>query len=147
MIALPDILRTAGVREQLVSDAQALVEQELAAKTGVAAAALKVAYKAVTTFAPGYYQKTIDKMIPDMLDRLQPFWADFQAGGSGQFGEYLAGRGEEVSQALLSVTDAMAKASERPMIVKAYQSVREGAGKHIEAALPALGAMVTKYAS
>lgn len=32
------------------------------------------------------------------------------------------------------------------MIIKAYGAVRGGAGKHIEAALPSLGAMIAKYA-
>ena len=45
------------------------------------------------------------------------------------------------------VTDTMARESERPTIVKAYKSVRGGAGRHIEAALPSLGAMVQKYAT
>ena len=40
----------------------------------------------------------------------------------------------------------MAQLSGRATVVKAYQMVRGGAGKNIEAALPALGAMVQKYA-
>ena len=34
----------------------------------------------------------------------------------------------------------------RPQVVKAYKSVRGSASKHIETALPNLGAMVQKYA-
>jgi len=144
---LPDILLTDGVQQQLAADCQALVEQELSAKSGVAAGALKLAYKAVTAFAPGYYQSTVENLIPKMLERLQPFWADFHEAGGGQFGDYLAKRGEEVSEALLGVTDDMAQGSPRPAVVKAYQAVRGGAGKHIEAALPAVGALVEKYAA
>jgi hypothetical protein len=144
---LPDILLADGAKERLVADCQALVEQELAAKSGVAAGALRLAYKAVTAFAPGYYQSTVEKLVPDMLGRLQPFWADFQAAGGGQFGDYLVKRGEEVSEELLSITDAMAGGSKRPAVVKAYNAVRGGAGKHIEAALPAVGALVEKYAA
>jgi hypothetical protein len=33
------------------------------------------------------------------------------------------------------------------VVVKAYNAVRDGAGKHIEAALPAVGALVEKYAA
>ena len=144
---LPDILLVDGAKEKITADCQALVEQELSAKSGVSAAALKVAYKAVTAFAPGYYQSTVEKLVPDMLRRLQPFWADFHAAGGGQFGDYLAKRGGEVSEALLGVTDDMAKGSERPAVLKAYKAVRGGAGKHIEAALPAVGVLVEKYAA
>lgn len=144
---LPDILLTDGAQQKMAADCQALVEQELSAKSGVSAAAVKVAYKAVTTFAPGYYQSTVEDMVPDLLHRVQPFWADFHAAGGGQFGDYLAKRGEEVSEALLQGTDEMAQRSQRDAIVKAYKAVRGGAGKHIEAALPAVGALVEKYAA
>jgi hypothetical protein len=144
---LPDILQADGALQQVAADCQALVGQELGDKSGMSAAALKVAYKAVTAFAPGYYQSTVESMIPSLLERLQPFWADFQAAGGGQFGDYLVKRNEEVSEAMLGYTDEMALESPRPAVVKAYKAVRGGAGKHIEAALPAVGALVEKYAA
>ncbi|TVZ00066.1 hypothetical protein EAS64_39010 [Trebonia kvetii] len=131
---------------RLVADAQALVDSELASKGGISGTAVKAAYKAVTAFAPGYYQETLSSMLPEMIAQLQPYWADFGASGSADFGDYLAKRGEEVSESLLSVTDNMAQLSGRAAVVKAYQMVRGGAGKNIDAALPALGAMVQKYA-
>ena len=144
---LPDILQADGAQRAVSADCRALIEQELSGKSGVSAAALKVAYKAVTAFAPGYYQSTVDDMVPNLLAHLQPFWADFQAAGGGQFGDYLAKRGEEVSEAMLKVTDDMAYGSERGAIVKAYNAVRGGAGKHIEAALPSVGSLVENYAA
>jgi hypothetical protein len=146
---LPDILLDGGAQQRITADCQAVVEQELSAKSGVSATTLKVAYKAVTAFAPGYYQSTVESMVPDLLHRLQPFWADFHAagGGNGQFGDYLVKRREEVSEAVLGVTDDLSQRSERGSIVKAYNAVRGGAGKHIEAALPAVGALVEKYAA
>lgn len=143
---LPDILATDDAKQSINADCLALIEQELDAKSGVSAAAIKLAHKAVVAFAPGYYQSTVEKLVPRFLGQLQPFWSDFQAAGGGQFGDYLAGRGGEVAQALLSVTDHMALGSDRAAVVKLYNGVREGAGKHIEAALPAVGALVQRYA-
>ena len=144
---LSDILAVPGAQQQIAADCQALVEQELSEKSGVSAAAVKLAYKAVTAFAPGYYQQTVTDMVPVMLEQLQPFWADFQAAGGGSFGDYLVKRQDEVSEALLKVTDDMAKGSERAAVVKAYGTVRGGATKHIQAALPNVGALVEKYAA
>src|SRR6266545_1810719 len=79
-------------------------------------------------------------------DQLQPYWADFNTSGGSGFGDYLAKRGEEVSQALLSVTDARAAASGRPTIIKAYGTVRGSAARHVETALPQVGELVLKYA-
>ena len=67
--------------------------------------------------------------------------------GAGQFGDYLTKRGDEVPQALLSVTDARANASSRAVIIKAYGAVRGGAVKHVAAALPQVGALVERYAA
>jgi len=143
---LPDILETAGAKQQINADCLALIEQELDAKSGVSGAALRLAHKAVVAFAPGYYESTVETLVPRFLEQLQPFWGDFQAAGGGQFGDYLAGRGGEVAQALLSVTDGMAQGSDRAAVVKLYHGVRDGAGKHIEVALPAVGSLVQRYA-
>lgn len=144
--ALRVMLLAPEIQSHFVADCQTLVEQELSAKSGVSGTAVKLAYKAVTTFAPGYYQSTVEIMLPAMVDQLEPFWADFAESGGSEFGDYLAKRGNEVSEALLVVTDTMATDSERPTVVKAYKTVRGSAGKHIEAALPSLGVMVQKYA-
>ena len=142
---LQELLLAPDVQPRVVTDCQKLVEQELSAK-GIAATPLKVAYKAVTAFAPGYYQQVIEAMLPQIVGQLEPFWADFSASGGAEFGDYLAKRPTEVSEALLAVTDNMAAESQRATVVKAYKAVRSGAGKNIEAALPNLGAMVQKYA-
>jgi Family of unknown function (DUF6918) len=143
---LEQMLLAPDVQPRVVADCMTLVEQELAAKSGISGTAVKVAYKAVTAFAPSYYKETIEAMLPDMADKLQPFWADFQSSGGADFGDYLSKRSDEVGPAMLTVTDNMASVSQRPVIIKAYGAVRGGAGKHIEAALPALGAMIQKYA-
>jgi hypothetical protein len=143
---LTDMLDHDGTLDTLVTDAQALVEQELASKSGVSAGAVKLAYKAITSVAPGFYERVVGVMIPPMLYQLTPFWQDFHAAGGGSFGDYLAKRSDEVGPALLEVTDNMAASSEKAVVVKAYKAVRGGAQKHVEAALPALGALVEKRA-
>ena len=95
---------------------------------------------------PGHIRTMVEKLLPDLVDQLEPFWADFSSSGGSGFGDYLAKRGGEVAQALLSVADAKAGSSGRPTIVKAYGSVRGSAAKHIEAALPRVGDIVMKYA-
>jgi hypothetical protein len=143
--SLQDVLFTEQNWSPLITDVQSLVDQEIASKSSVSATALKVAYKAVNAFAPGYYQQAVEAIVPGVVERLEPFWADFAASGGSAFGDYLSKRGSEVSEALLTVTDDMAERSDRGAVVKAYKSVRGGAVKHIEAALPNLGALVQKY--
>jgi len=143
---LQDILLAPGTEPHVVDDCQKLIEQELSTKSGVSGTAVKVAYKTANSFAPGYLRSKVEQLVPEMVIQLEPFWADFGASGSSGFGDYLVKRGDEVSEAMLSVTDAHAAQSDRPIIVKAYNAVRGGAAKHITAALPNLGALVQQYA-
>ena len=144
---LQNILLTPDIRPHVVADCQKLIEQEVSGKSGVSGTAVKLAYKTARTFAPGYLQDTVESLLPDMVVELEPYWTDFNASGASGFGDYLAKRGEEVSEALLSVTDAHAKNSQRPTILKAYRAVRGSAAKHVVAALPNVGSLVQKYAA
>jgi hypothetical protein len=143
---LDEILLAPDTEPHVVADCLTLIEQEVAGKSGLSGTAVKLAYKTAKTFAKGYLRETVDNLLPDFVAALEPYWADFAASGASGFGDYLVKRGDEVSEALLSVTDARAKTSERPVIIKAYGTVRGGAAKHITAALPAVGALVEKYA-
>ncbi|HEY3733618.1 MAG TPA: hypothetical protein VGL63_06855 [Streptosporangiaceae bacterium] len=143
---LQEILLAPDTKPQVITDCYELIQQEVSDKSGISGTAVKLAYKTVTTFAPGHVRHMVASLLPHLVEQLEPYWADYSASGSSEFGDYLAKRGDEVSEALLSVTDARAAASKRPTITKAYKSVRGGAGKHIQAALPQVGALVVKYA-
>jgi hypothetical protein len=143
---LQEILLAPDTQPKVIADCYALIQQEVSDKSGIAGTAIKLAYKTVTTFAPGHVRYMVESLLPDMVDKLQPFWADFTTSGGSEFGDYLAKRGDEVAEALLLVTDARAAASDRPTIVKAYRSVRGNGARQIETALPRVGDLVLKYA-
>ncbi len=144
---LREILLTPGTQPKVIGDCFTMIDQEVSEKSGVSGVAIKLAYKTVNTFMPGHVRHMVGVLLPEMVGKLEPFWADFNTAGGSEFGDYLCKHGEQVSQALLSVTDDYAEASGRPTIVKAYGSVRGSAGRHIEAALPRVGDLVMKHAS
>jgi hypothetical protein len=144
---LEEILLTPDIRPKVKDDCYQLLAQQIAETSGISGAAVKLAYKTVNAFRPGHIRHMVAVLLPDLVGKLEPYWADFSTSGGAGFGDYLAKRGEEVSQALLSVTDARAAASARPTIVKAYNSVRSGALRHVEATLPQIGELVAKYAT
>jgi hypothetical protein len=143
---LQEILLAPDLQPQVATDCFRLVEQQVAEQSGVSGAAVKLAYRTVNTFKPGHVRFMVESLLPDLVNELQPFWADFRQSGGAEFADYLGKRGSEVADALLSVTDRRAAASGRPAIIKAYKTVRGGAAKHVEAALPQVGDLVTKYA-
>ena len=143
---LQEILLAPDTQPQVLADCYTLIDQELSDKSGMSGAAVKLAYKTVNAFMPGHVHHMVEVLLPDMLGQLEPFWVDFCASGSSGFGDYLVKRGDEVTEALLSVSDARAAGSGRPTVVKAYSSVRGSAVKHVTAALPRVGDLVLKYA-
>jgi hypothetical protein len=143
---LEQILLAPDTKPKVISDCYDMIQQEVSGMSGVSGTAVKLAYKTVTAFAPGHVRYMVESLLPGMVGKLEPFWADFTASGGSAFGDYLAKRGEEVAEALLTVTDARAEASGRPTIVKAYRTVRGGASKHVQAALPQVGELILKYA-
>ena len=147
MATLEEMLLTPDVQPKVLDDCDTLIGQELSEKGGISGNAIKLAYKTVNTFKPDHIRYLMGEMLPQMVGKLEPFWADFQAAGGSEFGDYLAKRGGEVSEALLQVTDARAEGSGRPVMIKAYGSVRGSAAKHVEAALPRLGGMGGKNAN
>jgi hypothetical protein len=144
---LTEILLAPEIKPQVVKDCYQLIDQQISEMSGVSGAAVKLAFKAVNTFMPGHAYHMAGKLLPDFVAQLEPYWADFNIAGGSGFGDYLAKHGDEVAGALLSVTDAKAAASDRPTVTRAYGTVRGGAAKHIQAALPRVGDLVQKYAA
>ena len=107
---LQQILLAPDTRPKVIADCFTLIEQELADKSGISGTAVKLAYKTVNAFMPGHVRKMVEKLLPEMVDKLAPYWDDFSTSGGSEFGDYLAKHGEEVSKELLSVTDDRAAA-------------------------------------
>jgi hypothetical protein len=142
---LTEILLAPEIKPQVVRDCYKLIDQQISEMSGVSGAAVKLAFKAVNTFMPGHAYHMAEKLLPDFVGQLEPYWAAFNIAGGSEFGDYLAKHGDEVAGALLSVTDAKAASSDRPTVTRAYGAVRGGAAKHIQAALPRVGDLVQKY--
>ena len=147
MRTVPETLLAPQTQPQVIADCEKLVDREVCDMSGVTGAAVRLAYKTVSTFDSGHIPAMIGTILPNVAQALQPYWESFAADAArgGDFGAYLAARGDEVADALLAVTDSRQRASSRSTIVKAYKTVRGSAVKHVKAALPALGELVQRY--
>jgi hypothetical protein len=143
---LADMLLGPQTQPRVVDDCCALIDRQVHEMSGVSGTAVKLAHKTITTFLPGHIRYMVSALLPGLAEQLEPYWAGFSASGGARFGDYLAERGPEVAQALLAVSDERAKGSGRPVVLKAYGSVRAGAARHVEAALPQVGDLVATYA-
>lgn len=108
MATLQEMLLAPDTRPRVVADCEELVTNQVAELSGVTGAAVKLAYNTVRRFDSNHIHGMIETILPSVADALQPYWAQFSAEytpSSGDFGSFLAARDEEVSEALLAITD------------------------------------------
>lgn len=149
MATLHEMLLAPDIQRRVVVDCEELVTHEVAEMSGVTGAAVKLAYNTVRRVDANHVHAMIETILPNAADALQPYWEEFTAEftpSSGDFGAFLAARDEEVAEALLAITDRRRDNSNRPVIVKAYNTIRGRAVKQVKPALPALGRLIQKYA-
>ena len=144
---LKEILLDSSRRPAVVSDFEGLVDAEVSDKGGVSGAVVKTGFAAVKKIKPGIIPSAVDALLDDFTGALEPFYGDYKAKGGNDFGTYLAGRGDEAADALLSVTDARAEKSSRDSIKKVYGKLRPNGKKNVEEALPRLGQLIDKHAA
>jgi hypothetical protein len=149
MATLHEMLLAPDIQPRVVADCEELVTNEVAEMSGVTGAAVKLAYNTVRKVDAGHIHGMIETILPNAADALQPYWEGFTAEftpSSGDFGGYLTAREEEVAEALLAITDRRRDSSHRPVIIKAYNTIRGRAVKQVKPTLPALGRLIQKYA-
>jgi hypothetical protein len=149
MATLHEMLLASDIRPRVVADCEELVTNEVAEMSGVTGAAIKLAYNTVRRVDANHIHAMIETILPDAAEALQPYWEGFTSeftASSGDFGGYLAAREDEVAEALLAITDRRRDNSNRPTIIKAYNTIRSRAIKQVKPALPALGTLIQKYA-
>ncbi len=147
---LKEILCAPERRPQVVQDAARLVDQEVDSKGGLSGAGIKIAYKTVTKIKPGLITEVVDGLLDKFVDKLEPFYTEWQNGGKqGSFESFITdgSRKNKVANALLGVTDDRARTVHNATLKKAYGGLRPQGEKHVEAAIPGLARMMTKYLS
>ncbi|HET6346337.1 MAG TPA: hypothetical protein VFH51_15490 [Myxococcota bacterium] len=142
---LKDIIGDAGRRAQVVQDCANLVDTEVSNKGGISGLAVKGAYAIVKKVKPGIVPELVDKLLEEFVAQLDPFCEAFKAQGQGSLEGYLSGRATEVASALLKTTDARAAKADNRTLKGAYEKLRPTGVKHVEAAIPGIGRVLSKY--
>src|SRR5690606_41662265 len=108
---LAEMVGRPPVRERVVSDCVALVDEEVKGKGGISGVAIKGAYSTVKAIKPRFVPEVVDALLDEWVGKLEPYYAKWRSGGSGSLAEYLSARSDEVAEDLLEVTDKRAARS------------------------------------
>lgn len=147
MSSLADLLKTPAKRKAVIDDCARLVDDEVSAKSGLSGLAIKGGYAVVKAIKPGIVRDACDHLIDEFVEKLAPYWTEFQEHGAGKsFGAFLEPKKTQVANALLEVTDGKARNAKNATIKKAYDKLRPTGVKNVEQAVPGIAAVIQKHA-
>jgi hypothetical protein len=141
---LSDLLGQPPMRENVVSDCVALVDDEVRAKGGLSGIAIKGAYGTVKAIKPRFVAEVVDALLDEWMGKLQPYYDKWRGAPSGSMAEYFTARSEDVAEDLLAVTDKRAQSTSHGTVRKLYQKMRGAAKTNVMAAVPKLAAQMEK---
>ena len=138
-------LMSAPQRTAVVSDCGELVEGVVAKQSGITGMALKGAVAAAKKVDAAIITKALDRVLPDVLDALDPHWQDFASNPEQDFGSFLEPRSAEVSDSIMSVADKHAEQINSPALSNPYNSLRGKASKFLTPAVPDFGRVLQQH--
>lgn len=144
MPTMQEVLEDNGKRKALVEDCVRLIEEEVGNKGGISGIAIKTGYKVVKGFKPGFVQHSVDNLIDEFAERLQPIATEAHEKGKPVASYFVAER-SRVADTLLGITDKRAQKSSHKVVANAYGKLRPTAKKHVEEAVPGVGKLIEKY--
>lgn len=143
MTNLQDLL--GAPRPAVVADVEQLVNTTVSSQKGITGIALKGAVATAQKLDAQIVNKGINKMLPELIEALNPQWAAFQTSGETDFGVYLDGRQDEVADSILVVADRNAENINVPALAKAYKALRGKAAGIVKPQVPAIGNIIQKH--
>ncbi|MEG4213877.1 hypothetical protein QUA27_00380 [Microcoleus sp. Pol14C6] len=144
-MGLSDILLNENHRETFVDDCVKLIDQQVAAASGLGGMALKAAYSTVKGIRADYCAQVVDQLLPEISIALDPMWTE--AVNNGNPVEYFAQRKGEVADELLQISDKRVEKSTRGMVKGAYAKLRPSAKTYVEKGVPDLAEIINKHSA
>ncbi len=142
-MGLSDGLNDPNKKASLVADSVKLIDDQIAAKSGIGGLGWKAAYAAVKGVMPGYIAGAIDRLLPEVLPALDRMWSEGTQTGDPV--GYLAQNQSRAADALLSVTDARIERTSNGIVRGSYSKLRSSAKSEVEEAIPALAKIIDNY--
>lgn len=144
-MTLVEVLADDVRRRAVAKDGALVVDQEVAKKTGIRAAALKAGYRTVKKLKPGIIEESLFVLLPHFAPAVDPHWAKAVEGGDPH--RYFRDRAADIAESMLQVTDARAERARNKVMLRVYKGLRGQALKYTTESVPALSPLIDKYVS
>ena len=134
-----------STRTEFIAECGALVEKVASAQSGISGMAIKGGLAAAKKADANVVPKALERILPDVLDALDPHWQEFSETSEQDFGSFLEPRSAQVSDSIMSVADKHAEQINSPALSKPYNSLRGKASKFLTPAVPDFGRVLQKH--
>ncbi len=144
MPKLSEVLTDPAKKSAVVADCCTLIDEEVHDKSGLSGFAVKAGYAAVKGIKPGFIRDAVTNLLPDFAAALDPLYEEAIAKGKPVAAHLLA-ESPRAADALLAITDARAKKSDKGIVRGTYERLRPTAKKNVEAAIPRLARLIERH--
>jgi hypothetical protein len=141
MTSLVDKIAKEPNRQVVIHDCVELIDSQVKQKGFV----IKSAYATIKAIKKTFITETVDGMLDEWLDKIQPHYEKWSVTKASSLSDYLVSRSDEVAEDLLKVTDGRADRTSHTTAKKMYGRMRDGAKKNVVEAIPALSKMIEKH--
>jgi hypothetical protein len=142
-MTLVEILQDESRRRAVARDGAVIVDEEVARKRGLRAAALKTGYKTVKKLKPGMIEEAMASLLPRFAPQIDPHWE--KAVATGDPHRYFRDRADAIAEDLLSVTDAAAERARNRVMLRVYKTLRPTAKQYTAESVPRLPELIEKH--
>jgi hypothetical protein len=132
------------VQANLIADCAKLVDEQVAAKSGLSGLALKAAYNVVKGVEPSYITGAIQRVLPEAILALEPMWDEGLKMGSPV--QHLIQNRSRTADTLLSITDARIEKAQNGVVRASYGKLRKSVKSDVEEAVPSFAKLLANYA-
>jgi hypothetical protein len=143
-VHLSTYLTAPHARPAVVSDACALIDDEVRRTSGISGLAIRSAHRVLTGIRPGMVRSAVDGLLDPFADQLDPFYQQHVTTGQPLV-DILTSQRTSMAEALLSITDDRAERTSQVTARRAYQRVRGSARGYVEAAAPGIAALIDAH--
>lgn len=142
---MPTLVEQLGkdpVRALVIADCVDLIDAQVKQKGFV----IKSAYGVIKGIKKKFVPETVDALLDDWLDKLQPHYDKWAAApATTTFPDYVIARSDDVAEDLLKVTDGRAEKTTHTTAKKMYFKMRDGAKRNVVEAIPDLSRLIEKH--
>jgi hypothetical protein len=144
-MSIPLQLDDQTTRSTLVVACIRLMDEQVAAKSGLSGLALKAAYGVVKGIGPHYISGALDRLLPETFSSLAPLWQEGIEVGDPV--DHLSQNRSRAADLILSVTDRKIERAKNGIVRASYQKFRQSVKPDVEEAVPGLALIIQEHAS